>query len=228
MDSSNELAELKRAWQALDASLQRQNDMQYALLHDRRVRRVRSRLRPLLVGQCLQMLFGVALIVLGVDVWRHYWEVPHLLASGVLMHVLGVATVAAGGTVCGLIARIDHSQPVLDLQRRLAEVRRAYVVSGLLVGLPWWIAWVPFVMALAASVAGVDAYAHAGGNWFGNWLLVSVAIGVVGLAATYAFHRWSRAPQRAGLAERLADWASGASLRRAQAELDELARYARN
>lgn len=176
MDSSIELAELKRAWQALDANLQRQNDIQYALLHDKRVRRVRSRLRPLLVGQCLQMLFGIALIVLGVDVWRHYWEVPHLLVTGVLIHVFGVATVAAGGTVLSLIARIDHSQPVLELQRRLAEVRRAYVVSGLLVGMPWWVAWVPFLMAMAASVAGVDAYERAGGTWFGNWLLISVAV----------------------------------------------------
>ena len=221
-----ELDELKQAWQTLDRRLQQQNVMQFQLLREKRIDRMKSSLRPLLWGQIVQILFGAWMILMGVDVWVSHRDVPHLLIAGLVMHVYGVATVIAGGVVCNGIARIDHAAPVLELQRRLARLRRNYVISGLCVGLPWWLMWVPFIMTLAMSAAGIDIYAVANASSpLANWLNMSVAVGVLGLFGTWVFHRWSRNPSRAAFRKKLADSAAGGSLRKAQADLDALKAY---
>lgn len=222
-----ELDELKQAWQTLDRRLQQQNAMQFQLLREKRIDRMKSSLRPLLWGQIVQILFGAWMILMGVDVWVSHHEVPHLLIGGLVMHVYGVATVIAGGVVCNGIARIDHAAAVLELQRRLARLRRNYVISGLCVGLPWWLMWVPFIMTLAMSGAGIDIYAVANASSpLANWLNMSVAVGVLGLFGTWVFHRWSRNPSRAAFAKKFDDSLVGGSLLKAQEELDSLKAYA--
>lgn len=227
MDTTMELDELKQAWQTLDRRLQQQNAMQFQLLREKRIDKMKSSLRPLLWGQIIQILFGAWMILIGVDVWASHREVPHLLIAGLVMHVYGVATVIAGGVVCSGIAGIDHTAPVLELQRRLARLRRNYVISGMCVGLPWWVMWVPFIMILAMSATGIDIYAVADASSpLANWLNISLAVGVLGLFGTWAFHRWSRHPSRAALGKKLDDSVAGGSLLKAQAELDALKAYA--
>ncbi len=227
MDTTMELDDLKHTWQALDRRLQQQNALQFELLREKRVGKMKSSLRPLLIGQIVQMLFGVWLIVIGAHVWSSHHDIPHLLAAGLVTHVFGISTVIAGGIVCGGIAGIDHAAPVLGLQRKLARLRKAYLISGMCVGLPWWVIWVPFIMTLAMSSTGIDIYAVANASSpLTNWLNISLAVGVLGLFGTWIFHRWSLHPDRAALGKKLEDSAAGGSLRRAQAELDALKRYA--
>jgi len=221
-----ELDELKQAWQSLDRRLQQQNAIQLAELHERKVGNIRSSLRPLFWGQLVQMLFGVWMILIGVDVWTSHSETAHLLVAGIVVHAYGVASIIAAGVVCGGIARIDRSAPVLELQRRLLQVRKHYLIGGICVGLPWWVFWVPFIMTLAMSATGIDIYAVAqfSSPWT-NWLNISLGVGALGLIGTWLFHRWSRHPSRAALGKKLDDGAAGGSLRRAQAELDALKRF---
>lgn len=227
MDTTMELDELKHTWKTLDARLTLQNRIQLEALHERKAGRIRSRLRPLLWGQIIQILFGVWMILIGVDVWASHRDVAHLLIAGLTIHAYGVATIIAAGIVCGGIARIDHAAPVLELQHRLARLRRAYLIGGMCVGLPWWVMWVPFIMTLAMSATGIDIYAIAQATSpLANWLNIGIVVGVLGLFGTWIFHRWSRSPERAALGRRLDDAAAGGSLRRAQAELDALKRYA--
>ncbi len=226
MDITMELDELKQAWQTLDRHLQQQNAMNFELLREKRVDRMKSSLRPLLFGQIIQILFGAGMILIGVDVWASHRDVPHLLIAGLAMHVYGVATVITGGVVCSGIAGIDHAAPVLGLQCRLARLRRNYVISGVCVGLPWWVMWVPFLMTLAMSVVGVDIYAVANASsTLTNWLNISLAVGVLGLLGTWVLHRWSRHPSRAAFGKKLDDSLAGGSVLKAQAELDALKRY---
>lgn len=222
-----ELDELKQAWKTLDARLALQNQLQLDALRERKVGRIRARLRPLFWGQIVQMLFGVWFIAIGVDVWTHGRDVLHLLLAGLSIHALGLGMVIGGGVICGGILRIDPAAPVLALQRRLAQLRRAHLLAGMWVGLPWWVMWVPFVMVLAKSATGIDVYAVAAtSSGAVNWLTISLGVGVLGLLATWAFHRGTLDPRRAALRRKLDDGAAGGSLRRAQAELDELARFA--
>lgn len=108
---------------------------------------------------------------------------------------------------------------MLEIQRQIARVRRGYIVSGMVAGLPWWFLWVPVLMVLSA-LAGVDLQARAASTvWAG------LAIGAAGLLGTAWFHRWSRCPARPRLAKAMDDAVTGRSLRRAQAQIDELRRF---
>jgi hypothetical protein len=226
MDTTMELDELKQAWQTLDRRLQQQNSLQLAVLREKRIDRMTSSLRPLFWGQVLSILFGACMVLLGVDVWTSHRDIMHLLIAGIVMHVYGVATIIASGIVCGMIAGIDHAAPVLELQQRLARLRKTYIIGGMCVGLPWWVLWVPFAMVLAMSVAGIDIYtvAQSDGPLL-NWLNISAAAGVLGLFGTWWLHRWSKQPERIALSKKLEDGAAGGSLRKAQAELDVLKAY---
>lgn len=214
------LDDLKRAWKALDARLHQQHALQLDALRDRKLGRVRASLRPLAIGQIAQILFGAACVLIGVGLWKTFYAIVPLLLAGIVLHVYGVATIAAAGIVLGGISRIDRSLPVLELQRRLAKLRRSYILSGMAVGLPWWGLWMlpPMVLVSAHNAkTGVDGLPM--------WLWISLILCALAAAGMLWFHRWSRKPGREALAKRLDDGAAGGSLRRAQAELDDLQRY---
>ncbi len=216
-----ELDDLKQAWQSLDRQLERQNALLTMQWRDERARKLRSNLRPLFWGQLLQMLFGIAMVVAGVWLWKNFSAITVVLIAGIIVHLYGAATIIASGVVLDGISRIDRSLPVLELQQRLAKLRKAYLISGAVVGLPWWLLWmVPpvVVVSLRAQQTGEAAFSTAILGWF--------AVGIAGLLATLWFHRWSHKPGREALAKRLDDSAAGGSLRRAQAELETLKRYA--
>jgi hypothetical protein len=120
----------------------------------------------------------------------------------------------------GGIARIDRGLPVLELQQRLATLRKTYIISGAVVGLPWWLLWmVPVIVAVSLKNA------QSGVTGLPGWIWIALATCTLGVLATWAFDRWLRRPGREALARRLDDAAAGGSLRRAQAELDALKRY---
>ena len=126
---------------------------------------------------------------------------------------------ATGGVTLGLIGRIDYAAPVVQIQKQLATLRRFYVASGLLVGLPWAMLWV-LVPVMLARTAGANLYTSAPGFVFG-----SLAFGALLLAVVAWFHRLSRDSGRPELARRLDDSLSGRSLQRARARLDEIRRF---
>jgi hypothetical protein len=214
-----ELDEFKSAWKSLDARLARDNALSLQLLRDRRTDKARSSLRPLFWGQLAQMAFGLVFIVLGGLLWSTRPDVASVIVAGVVVHLYGLAcAVLAGATLAG-IGKIDYAAPVLEIQKALARVRKLYIVGGIVAGLPWWFLWVPLLIVLSALI-GVDLVARAPGMvWIG------LAVGAIGLLGTWWFHRWSRSPARPRLAEAMEDAVTGRSLRRAQAQLEELQRF---
>ena len=219
MDIAMETDDIKSAWQSLDQRLQRQHALELHRFRDEKLRRMRSGLRPLFWGQCLQILFGAAIAALAGALWSTYPRAAAVIVAGVLVHAYGIACIIGAGATLGAMAKIDNAAPVLDLQKQLARVRKAYVIGAMVLGIPWWLLWVPLVMVLA-GLAGVDAFARAPG-----FVFASLAVGVLGMLGTWWIHRWSRRP---GRADALEDALSGASLRRARAQLEELGRFERD
>ncbi len=216
--------ELKAAWQSLDRRLERQNAISLLLLKDDRSKRMRSSLRPLFWGQLLQMLFGLLFVALAASLWIRAGsaslDLPwHVVLAGVFVHAYGVAAIALAGCTMGLIRTIDYSLPVLGIQKQLLKLRRFYIVSGMIVGLPWWFMWVPVLMVLA-GLAGADLYANAP-----SVVWIGMGVGIAGLLATWWFHRWSRSPQRPRLAKAMEDSVTGGSLRKAQTILGEISQF---
>ncbi|MDH5832580.1 serine/threonine protein kinase [Luteimonas kalidii] len=220
-----ELDELKSAWRSLGEQLERQQDIQWQLLRDSRLGRVRGQLRPLLWGQALQLLLGVGLIALGVACWTRNTDAPALLASGLLVHAFGLVTAVMAALTIAFAATIDYSAPVLVIQRRMARLLRLFVINANACGWPWWIMWVLVVVAFA-GLGEVDPAAGTPG-----WIAISLAVGVAGLLGTWGWSAWSSRRRRGSPpgahddGRCVADGGDG--IRRAQRLLDEIAQFER-
>lgn len=214
-----ELDEMKQAWQALDHRLEQQHALSLQLFRDGRLDTLRRGLRPLVWGQALQMLIGAAGLLVLAPIWIAHRHDPAVLIAGLVLHAYCVGLIAVGAAVQVHVAQIDYAAPVLTIQRQLLRLRRTYAVGGaLVVGLPWWFLTAPLLLVLSRGEIMLRAPMV---------IWSQLAIGALGLLATAGFQRWSHRPQRASLARRLDASAAGGSLRRAQAALDEVARFAR-
>jgi hypothetical protein len=217
MESIMELDELKTAWQILDRRLQQQNAMSLHTIRQGAGQRMRSSLRPLMWGQAIQMLIGLAGLLVLAPIWIEHRHDIAVLVAGLVMHAYCIGLIITGAVVQAQIAQIDYSAPVLIIQRQLLRLRRTYSVAGAwVVGLPWWFLTAPLLVVLTRGVIMANAPMVI-------WSLL--AIGAVGLLATWWFHRWSQRPERAQLARKLDDSSTGGSIRRAQAAIDELTRF---
>ncbi|MFT3762379.1 MAG: serine/threonine protein kinase [Pseudoxanthomonas sp.] len=205
----------------LGSKLERHQAIQFQLLRERKLDRLQRSLRPLFWGQVLQMLLGAGMVVLGVACWQRNLHLPGYLIAGIVVHAYGVACIALGGITLGLIGSLDLAAPVLKIQKQLSTLRRFYAFNGMAVGLPWWVMWLPVVLAFAGLG---DDPPH---GRTPAWIWINLCIGILGLLATWWFHHWSRSPKRPRLAKRMDDTVTGSSLRRAQAQLDELRRFER-
>lgn len=186
MTASIDLDRLQAAWQVLDRRVERQNELLLQQARRTSVQALRRRLRPLARGQATQMLVGVGLLLMAVPVWSRHPDLPHVLASGLVLHGYAVASIMLGGVTLGLLSRLEYGAPVVALQTRLLRLQRVYVVGSTALGLAWWLLWIPFA-AVAFAWLGVDVLARVAPAL--PWMIGG---GVAGLVATGLFHRWAR------------------------------------
>lgn len=214
-----ELDDLKQAWQTIDGRLQQQNALLLLTRREKQTDKARLGLRPLFWGQVAQMLFGALIVLMAVIFWSRPHDSALLIAAGVIVHVYGVVVIAMAGRTLGMIRGIDYSAPVVAIQQQLARLRRFYIINGMLAGLPWWLLWMPFLIVLSGLGGNTD-----GQDWLLSWLSAGAVIGVTGLLATWAFHRWSQRRSRAR-GQSLEESLGGGSLRAAQRHVDVLAQF---
>lgn len=210
---------LKAGLQRLDARLALHDRLQWQHERQRGIARLQWGLWPLWLGQALQMLFGLACIALGMAVWTQLRDGSALFVSAIAVHAYGVLCIVLAGITFGRMAQLDRSEPLTRCQLRLSRLRRFYIASGMMVGLSWWLFWMPFVATLFFWLTGgqVDFFAR-----MGVAIPVMVAVGIIGLLATAWFHRWSRDPARPHLAKAMDDAVTGRSLAQARQRLDAL------
>ena len=219
-DGFADLDDIKRTWQQIDRRLERQHALAMAQFQEGRMRRMQSGLRPLYWGQWLQVIVGALFMVAAARVWYAHWDVQHLRIAGLLVQGYGLVAIVCAERTLTLIARIDPTAPVVDIQRQVAEVRSWYIRSGVAVGLPWWFLWLPVFMVLAAWLP-IDVYARAP-----LLLVYCVGIGTVGLGVMLGLDVLARRPGWERLAKAHEATYVAASLRRAQAAIDEVKRFA--
>jgi phage shock protein PspC (stress-responsive transcriptional regulator) len=216
-----ELEELKTAWETLNEQLKRDSAINLAMYTGQKLTLLRSRLRPLFVGQILQIFFGIAFLLLAAALWSTRPKAMSVIVAGVVVHAYGIACIILAGVVMGAITNIDYSGSVLEIQEKLARVRRAYIVGGIVGGLTWWFLWIPVLMVLLALVH-VNLYAHAPSVIWGG-----LAVGAVGLAGMLWVYAYSRKPEHNSLRRFIDQAVVGRSLQRAQAQLEEVRHFAR-
>jgi len=135
--------------------------------------RVEKKLRPLFLGQVLQVLFGIALILIGVQCWSQNVLIPYRVINGVIVHVYGVIVISQAVLVCTRIRRIDYSKSVVDVRSKLDSLRSGYLRAGVMIGFVWWLMWIPVAVAV-----GFDGVLHP------NSLILALVVGIVGFVAS--------------------------------------------
>jgi hypothetical protein len=215
-----ELDELKSAWQSLDQRLETSNRLQMQAFRERKLDQLNRRLRPLYWGQVVQVVIGTLVLLSAIAFWSSHRHEVSMLLSGIVVHVYGVVMIMTAGITLGRVAALDYSAPVMALQKQLGSIRRFHILGGLWAGLPWWFLWMPIMAVLVKSGTGVNMYENAPLVFF-----FGTIIGLLGLAVTWAFHRWSLNPRHPHRAKAVEDSVTGKSLRSAQAVLDEIAAF---
>lgn len=216
-----ELDQLKSSLRKIDMHMEGRHILDLDARHRNGSAHIQWGLWPLWLGQCLQVLLGICCIVLGVSTWTAAGS-DALVWSGISVHVYGVACMALGAVALGMLARVDRAAPLLQMQLHLANLRRFHILAGLLLGLSWWWFWIPFLAALLHWMLGVDPYAGMDMKAAAAMLLA----GIAGMAATLWLLRRIRRGRNQHMAMRMDAALTGATLLRAQRQLDELRAFA--
>jgi hypothetical protein len=214
-----EIEELKVAWKELERRLEARDE---AVLVRERLLRSRSTLRLVGWGQAFRIVLWLFLVAVTASFWVAHWRTLHLLWAGLVMHLYGVITIGLSVRQLFLLATVDHTAPVVELQRKLASLRRERIRTELVLGLPWWYLWVAAAMVGAKLLLGVDLYAVAPG-----WIQLTLVAGIVAMVLTvWIPRRLAGTPLGSRLMQRLLDDLAGPSLVRAEREVEAIARFA--
>ncbi|MGH8213950.1 MAG: hypothetical protein ACREPP_12060 [Rhodanobacteraceae bacterium] len=212
-----ELDEMKLAWQTLGAQLERQHALNVQFFRESRLDKLRRGLRPLMWGQWLQLVIGVALAICGAVLWTTHLQRVDVLACGLVANAYGVLLIAFAARNLYLIHCIDHAAPVLDIQRKIAGLRAFRVrVEAPVNAVVCCFLWIPVLWANMA-LYGINLWSPG----FIRWAVASGFAGLISITVVV----W--AMRRMGHARKIEDNSAGRSVVRAQAALDEIARFER-
>lgn len=212
-----ELDEMKRAWMAMELRMDGVEALLRKDSRDRRTGKARAALRPLFWGQSLQLAIGNALVVCGAVLWASHLHQPDVLVCGLVAHAYGLLLTIFAARNLYLIHRIDYAAPVLDIQRRIAALRafrvRVETPVNAVVGC---FLWIPVLWVNLASY-GIDPWSPG----LVRWAIASGFAGLISIVAVVWVMR------RLGYGHKIEEASAGRSIVRAQAVLDEIARFER-
>lgn len=219
-----QLDDLKQAWTAHGALLERSLAIDERLLRETLMRKVRFALAPHVAWRALEVVLGAAaLLAVGPVLAAHAGEPRYLVAGGALLvYLAGVTALSAYLLVNALW--LDHGGPVTAIQREVERIRMAEyraIKWALLGGV---VVWLPAVLVLFEALTGVDALARVDLPWLALNLLFGIVVLVLGQTLS---RRYVERPDLSPVARRIVEAVSGRGLRAAASHLAELARFER-
>lgn len=216
-----ELDDLKLAWQSLDRRLAEQHALNLHVFKDTKLAQAKSKLRPLMIGQVLQLLAGVAICFMFAPFWVKHFGTPHLMIYGVALHAYGIMFIVLAARELYQIGQIDYADPVLVIQKQLAELRRWRILHSPLFGVTGCFIWIPLMLVIFQKL-GADVWVNSP-----RVVYFFIASGFVALGVLLAIRAWLRHPNRAHVAKSFDDSSVGRSLQRAENVLAEIASFER-
>ncbi len=217
-----DLQELKTQWDAYDLKLDtivRRDASRWRADH---LDKADSRLRRLSRAVTVELaITAIGVLLLGSFIGDHFRE-ARFLAPAILVHIFAIGLLIAGGRQLFAIKTIDYSAPIVDIQKRLENLRILRIRTTKWVFLLCPLLWTPFLVVALKGFLGVDAYAALDTTW----LAVNVAFGVIVTLALVAIsRRWTDRFARSPFFQRLMDDIAGRSLMDAERFLDTLSRF---
>jgi len=216
-----ELDDFKTAWQSLDQRLSEQNALSFALYKDTKINKAKATLRPLIIGQVVQLIAGILMSWLFAPFWIEHMQSTHLMLSGMALHAYGIMFIVLAARELYTINQIDYAAPVLEIQKQLAALRTWRIRIAPIFAVTGSVIWIPLLLVIFAWL-GADIWVTEPAVVY--WFFASAAIS---FAIVFGIIFWLRHPSRKSLAASLDESSSGQSIRRALQIMDELERFAR-
>lgn len=220
-----QLDDLQRAWAAHGALLDQSVRIHERLLREVMVGKVKTALAPYVLWRVLEIVLGLAVIVLVGGVLPAHLDAPRYLALGGMVLAFFVAVVAKTGYLAIRTRHLDYSGPVAALQ---GEVERLKLVEfrtfkwALLGGI---VLWLPAALLLFEAGTGVDALARAPLPWLSGNAVFGLAVLALG---QWLSRKHVERTDLAPWARRLVDSLSGRRLETVRGHLAELAAFTRD
>jgi hypothetical protein len=216
-----ELDEMKQAWQELSVRLDQQHALNRQIFRTNQTDRLRRGLRPLVWGQSVHITFGIAIMLWGISFWSTHTHIWQAMACGIFMQVFGTLAIIFPARVLSFVQAIDYAAPVLDIQRRVAQLRawRVKVEAPVFTVLSS-IIWIPGMLMLIQyemDRAHVDLWNILSAKF--PWLLLAGAISLALVGLAYVLLRWL------GRRRWLEDNFASSAVKRAEHMLEEIARF---
>ena len=217
-----ELDDLKGAWAELDRRIEGIESIVQADYRSRRFQKIRRTLRLVGAGQAVQAVVWTGVVMIVAPFWIEHRHVPHLLVAGLLLHAYGILAIGTAIVQLLVTGRLYYAGPIVECQKRLAELERLRITCALATLLPWWILWIAVLMVGVKALLGVDVYVQAPA-----WILGNVAFGLLAMAlTTWMARRISRRPSNPRWVQGIIDDLAGRSLRRVKEQLADVERFA--
>lgn len=215
----------KAAWAAHGAALERSLRIDERLLRELLHRKVRAALTPYAIARGIEVCCGVLVQFAVVSVVSRHLSDPRYLWIGGALALYALAMTVLCGHLLVRSLRVDLGGPVASIQREIERLQWAEYASFKWALLGGVVFWLPVPLFLLEVLSGAD--------WLARvdlpWLAANVAVGLalLGLGQVLS-RRFVEQRGHDGRAPRLIQALSGAGLRRAQAHLDDLARFMRD
>jgi hypothetical protein len=216
---TSDFDDLKITWKELNRQLERQNSLTLRQLKENKLARFRSGLRPLVLGQTLQLILGAIITAVSAQFWIGHLSSPHLWISGLFLQGYGIMFMAFAVRDLVLIRRIDYSAPIVAIEKQLAHLRAWHIQAAIWHGLIGSVVWLP-VMIVLLHLLGADLWIHKPRAVY--WLVASAFLC---FALNYGLIFLARTPGKCGRA--LASSWIGRSVNRAQTILNEIEEFER-
>jgi hypothetical protein len=215
---ATELDDLKAAWQTMNRNLERQHTLALHQFKENKLDRFRSGLRPLATGQIIQAICGVMLVGFAAQFWVNHLGTFHLVIYGILFQGYGMMLAGFAMRDLMLIARIDYSAPVVAIQKELASLRAWHLRAGMWLGVAGCFIWLPMILLIPYYLGGSRAPSSPQAV---SWLVLNIVV-CFALAGSIA-HLFRHGKGK--LAKALRESAVGRRINRAEAVLEEIARF---
>ena len=173
-----ELDELKQKWTEHDRKLDLSIRLNRQLLRETYTRRAKFALWRLAAMLSMGAIFMLVVIVsLGAFAAKN-WSMPKFTIPAILLDVAAIAALAALNAQIGLALKIDYSQPIAAIQKRLETLRKLRIrcIQAILVTAA--LLWMPLFIVAMKGFFDADVY-----RLFATaWIVTNVAFGFVVLA----------------------------------------------
>lgn len=209
-----EMNELEKAWNDLSERFESQGERLQQIQRRHGIASARARLHLVSLGQIVQLVIGVVMVLWAGSYWFNHLGQTHLVVYGVAIHVYGLVLLIASALQLARLAQLDYRQPVLEMQRQLLAIRRLRVGGERVLLIFGSLMWVP-ILCVALRAVGWDVWLISPAT-----VLWNLAAGAgVAVLAVWLMHRFRGSFERDAV---------GRSLREAEAEFAELAQSERD